>query len=119
VPGWLRGPLHAVLRDLGARGLAVGWTETGWGSGGTVWLQEPGDALGLMGVHVARGGFGEVAVALADGLQDELVESRGGWGEARPACPGHGHPAAAGLEGRSAWWWCPVTGRRLRRIGKA
>ncbi len=50
-------------------------------------------------------------VQVADWLQEQVFpETRGAWGEARPRCPGHGHPASAGLADGRACWRCPDDG---------
>jgi hypothetical protein len=56
----------------------------------------------------------------ADYLQEQFFpETRGGWGQARPACPGHPHPATPSWDEQTdtAWWQCPSTGRDIARIG--
>jgi hypothetical protein len=58
-------------------------------------------------------------LVLADWLQDQFFpETRSAWGEARPACPGHPHPARAVNVADEAWWTCPLDGRRIARIGR-
>jgi hypothetical protein len=100
--------------------LAVGWTSDGEDGYGTLWLQEAGSEPGVVGVHVRRGEPAAVIAELADRLQDQFfAETRSAWGEARPACPGHGHPAVAEVEDAVAWWVCPSTGARVARIGAA
>jgi hypothetical protein len=48
----------------------------------------------------------------------EWDELHGAWAEARPACPGHPHPAVPlELDGQ-AWWMCPRDERRIARIGE-
>jgi hypothetical protein len=62
----------------------------------------------------------ELVVSLADQLQEQVFpESRGAWGQARPPCPGHAHPARAELVDDVAMWVCPDTERPLARIGHA
>jgi hypothetical protein len=61
----------------------------------------------------------DLVVALADQLQEQVFpETRGAWGQARPACPGHAHPAAAELVDGRAVWVCPEDGRELGPIGR-
>jgi hypothetical protein len=63
-------------------------------------------------------GLEELVVSLADQLQEQVFpEARGAWGHARPACPGHAHPASAELVGDHAMWICPSSGQPLARIG--
>jgi hypothetical protein len=60
----------------------------------------------------------EMAVNLADHLQDQFFPETGGaWGQARPACPGHAHPAEPRLIDGVAWWTCPRDGRTFARFG--
>jgi hypothetical protein len=55
---------------------------------------------------------------LAQWLQAHFfLETRGAWGEARPACPGHRHPAVPGVEDEEAWWFCPSDGHPVAVIG--
>lgn len=60
----------------------------------------------------------EILVALADGVQEHWGECPQTWGEARPACPGHSHPAEARIERGVAHWTCPADGRLLAPIGE-
>ncbi|MGH2883072.1 MAG: hypothetical protein ACRDPA_10315, partial [Solirubrobacteraceae bacterium] len=54
----------------------------------------------------------------ADQLQEQFFpETQGAWGEARPKCPGHPHPAQAIERDGDAWWVCPSTGQLIARIG--
>ncbi len=82
--------------------------------------------------HLERDGTGQVIVsadelewafeeelpwladAVADRLQDAFVESSDGFGQPRPRCPGHPHPAGC----EEGWWRCPRTGDRLGRVGE-
>jgi hypothetical protein len=62
--------------------------------------------------------FESLVVRLADQLQEQVFpESRAAWGQARPPCPGHSHPARAELVGDQALWICPASERPLGRIG--
>jgi hypothetical protein len=55
---------------------------------------------------------------IADQLQEQVFpETRAAWGQARPPCPGHPHPASAELVGGRAMWVCPSSGQPLARIG--
>ena len=49
-------------------------------------------------------------IALAEGLQENFSETREAWGQARPACPGHTHPAVPNELDGVAWWTCPHDG---------
>jgi hypothetical protein len=67
---------------------------------------------------VARGESGaRLLVRLAGQMQDFFHESAGAWGEARPPCPGHSHPARPEVLDGGAWWTCPADGRRIARVG--
>ena len=63
---------------------------------GTLWIQEQGSEA-VLGVGL-RGDRGALLVAhLADELQEQFFpETEAAWGEPRPLCPGHTHPAQAG-----------------------
>ena len=71
-----------------------------------------------MGIHVPSGDPAEILFELADQLQEQFFpETFGAWGEARPACPGHTHPAEPTVIDSIACWICPTTGEALGRIG--
>lgn len=59
----------------------------------------------------------ELLLALADGLQENFPELPAAWGQARPACPGHGHPMQPREHQGEAWWVCPREGRPVAPIG--
>lgn len=87
---------------------------------GIVWFAERGGSgaagLGLPDRSAPRA---EMLVSWADWLQEQFFpETQGAWGEARPACPGHPHPASAVELVSEAWWVCPMDGRRIGRIGQ-
>jgi hypothetical protein len=89
------------------------------GDGDLVWFSERG-VTGAAGRPVSDPSRPrpELMVEWADWLQEHVFpETQGAWGQARPACPGHGHPAmATELDGK-AWWVCPASNRRIGRIG--
>lgn len=61
----------------------------------------------------------ELVIACAELLQYQAFpESAEAWGQARPACRGHGHPAKPTVLDGEAWWICPSTGHRLSLIGE-
>lgn len=120
-PDWLQAMADAVSRDLGdGAPLAVA----------VRFAPDPGaDYLGRVHIRFSNGAggggfsiglFDEPArqlVDVADAIQDEWCETGAGWAQARPACPGHAHPARAVAEDGAAWWSCPRDGRRLAPIG--
>ena len=122
VPGWLNEILTGVLRDLqGPQPIEihVGWTPGASELEGTLWVQEAGDRS-VTGVSVPRADTAFLTLHLADQLHEQFfLESSGAWGEARPVCPGHGHPADADLHDAAAWWVCPATREPLWRVGEA
>ena len=84
---------------------------------GVLWVQErPGGRTGFWLPEIE--GEEELVQYLADQLQEQVFpESYGAWGQARPPCPGHAHPASAELVGDHAMWICPSSGQPLARIG--
>lgn len=90
------------------------------GSGVHVMFRERG-RQGSFGVGLPRpgGSVAETQVWLADQLQEQFFpETRGAWGQARPECPGHPHPAQPVVHAGEAWWECPETHGRIGRIGE-
>jgi hypothetical protein len=60
----------------------------------------------------------DLVSSLAFQLQEQVFpETRAAWGQARPPCPGHAHPAIPELVGDDAMWVCPSSGQPLARIG--
>ncbi|MDA0171948.1 hypothetical protein OJ998_22800 [Solirubrobacter taibaiensis] len=57
-------------------------------------------------------------VLVADLLQEDLAETSAGWGQSRPPCPQHPHPARAVIRDGEAWWVCERDDELLYRIGK-
>jgi hypothetical protein len=75
-----------------------------------------GSRVGFRAEHPAADE--ELLVVVADFLQEQVFDQlQQTWGEARPPCPGHQHPADPRLLDGQAWWTCPRTGERLVRIG--
>jgi hypothetical protein len=86
--------------------------------GGQFWISEH-DAPDGAGCAIAQDDSPEARVELACWLQEQFFpETRGGWGEARPQCPPHSHPAVPSDLNGEAWWVCPVDGHRVGRIGQ-
>ena len=118
VPEWLGEVADTVLADLQQPipiDVLLGYESDTQ----TLWVSEAG--------HRGRSGFGlldehrgvELLVALADWLQEQFFpETHGAWGEARPECPNHPHPAHAVEIAGEAWWVCPVEGHQIAAIGQ-
>jgi hypothetical protein len=121
LPEWLRVAVDAVLADLQrprALSLQVGYDpKTEYFP--TLLVREEGETS-FVGCGLYDGVRGaELLVHIADYLQEQFFpESRGAWGEARPECPGHTHPASPELGDGEGWWVCPLDGHRLGLIGQ-
>jgi hypothetical protein len=144
-PAHLRELLDLVLGDMQASqpiAMQVGWDPAWVWPGPTVPGQEDPprqmlifsepDFLGGVGWMPEAPGAGagadrewgddftpaELAVGLADHLQEQFFPETGGaWGQARPPCPGHAHPALAQLIDGDPWWTCPRDGHAFARFG--
>lgn len=120
-PPWLGDAVDAVLGDFQRpRAIDMEWRYEPGDGMGTVWLRESGDEHGLafwIPEQTREGSW--FLLLLADWLQDQFFpDTRSAWGEARPECPGHPHPADTVLVADEAWWACPLDGRRIARIGR-
>lgn len=93
----------------------------------TLYAREVEDPDGVvLGLFEGRRGGGrlvggslepvELLCEIADILQDELAETAGGWGQSRPPCPYHPHPARPGEYAGEAWCWCPLLQERPYRL---
>jgi AbrB family looped-hinge helix DNA binding protein len=60
----------------------------------------------------------QLAVAVAEILQEALAETAAGWGQARPPCPYHPHPARPKIKDDEPWWVCSTNDQSLWRIGQ-
>lgn len=60
----------------------------------------------------------ELLVRVAEILQEDLAETTGGWGQARPPCPHHPHPARPVIRDEDTWWTCERLAGPLYRIGQ-
>jgi hypothetical protein len=120
LPGWLAGPAAELLADFEEPvplGLRVGFLpDEFYESTGSVFVVEPAGQYGGVGVSMSDG-LERLMLAIASGIQDFISEFDDSWGDARPPCPGHPHPAWAKVLDGEAWWTCPRTGTRLKRIG--
>jgi hypothetical protein len=120
LPHWLAAPTDAVFADIQGddplpdlRLLAQGMDHP---DAVVLGVFEPDGTGG--GRSVSRGGDPvEMIVAIAEILQDECAERSSGWGQARPPCPYHPHPARPVARAGEAWWVCERRDERLYRIG--
>ena len=146
-PDWLDGPVSAVLRDLqGAQpiaGIAVVATRSDEINVLSLGIAEAMivDSLPQLDDDLDReedtglnpdepselGGGNSVSrsltgprllVRVAEILQESLAETEAGWGQARPPCPHHPHPARPAIRDGEAWWVCERVNELLYRIGQ-
>jgi hypothetical protein len=118
LPDWLASCVETALRDLQGQApvpVRLGYSEI---DEGTLWVQEiDGDSITGVGLRGDRGGL--LVAHIADELQEQFFpETETAWGEPRPLCPGHTHPAQAALIGHEPWWTCPRDGSPVARIGE-
>jgi hypothetical protein len=123
LPDWLRLAVDPVLADLQRPRplpLEVGYDLRAGDAWPTLWVREEGERFSCVGCGLYDGVRGaELIVQIAEHLQEQFFpESRGAWGEARPECPTHTHPATPELSDGEAWWVCPFDGHRLGLIGQ-
>jgi hypothetical protein len=122
MPAWLLEVVEPVLADVQqptAIDLLIGFQAPR-----TLWLSEPGDH-GVDGFEPWDDGKPGTlplvtrVIEFADWIQEYfLFESRGSWAQARPACPGHSHPASPMEIDGDAWWGCPYEDRAIAPIGR-
>jgi len=78
---------------------------------------EPAEDPGS-GNFVPRGlAEAQLLARVAEILQEDLAETQVGWGQARPPCPHHPHPARPVVRDGQAWWICERLGEPLYRVG--
>lgn len=86
--------------------------------GGQFWIGEHGEGDGA-GCAIPRDDSPQARVQLADWLQEQFfAETRSAWGQARPECPSHTHPAIPREVDGEAWWVCPIDDHRVGKIGR-
>ncbi len=124
-PSWLTEAVEAVLADLQqprAIAVEVSYGRDQW-RGETCWVvhvREPSERGGVSFIVEPEEHGALLLELFADYLQEQFFpETRGAWGEARPACPGHTHPARPSWDEQAdvAWWYCLATGRDIAPIG--
>lgn len=141
-PSWLEEPVDAVIADLqGAlpiAGLAAAVALVDSLNGVGLMMIGPERSTGPLprlaaaeqlecepagipggGNFVPRGLAGpELLIWVAEILQEDLAETEVAWGQARPPCPLHPHPARAVVRDGEAWWICERNNEPLYRIGR-
>ena len=142
VPSWIEAPVRAVMADLhGAlpiAGLVAAVALVDGLNGVSLFVIEPAMSMGPLprlaeaeelnpeptgisggGNFVPRGLAGPELVAwVAEILQEDLAETEVAWGQARPPCPDHPHPARPVVREGEAWWVCERLSDPLYRIGQ-
>lgn len=121
-PDWLSAAVTAVLGDMQMPMPYV--LKAKWGpprdrdEWGCAVLIHPDDTCVVEVPEVPRQGREtDLLLAIAEQLPSFVSEQRETWGQPRPACPGHTHPALVVEREGEAWWMCPATGRPLARVG--
>jgi hypothetical protein len=117
-PAWLKEAAEAALADLQLPhpvALRLDY-EAG---GARLMVGEAGERHGAVGFWPEDQRGAQLIVRLADYLQEQLFpETRAAWGEARPHCPLHEHPAQAVELHDEPWWVCPTDGREIAMVGR-
>jgi hypothetical protein len=114
LPKWLIGAVDATLADLQCPTpvpIELGYETTA----GILWVSERGERT-QYGYEPRDLRDIQLLVDLAEWLAEQFVsETRAAWGEPRPPCPGHPHPAVT--DERDGQAWCPATERPVSRVG--
>lgn len=116
-PSWLSDAVDAVLADL-QHPSPIEFVVS-YRADVAVAVSIEGDASTTFEVDPEyRGAF--LLERFADHVQEFLQETHAAWGEARPPCPGHTHPARPYEDEAAdvAWWYCPLTNQDIARIGR-
>ena len=120
LPPWLSAPANAVLDDLQrgepVPGLTLRANEEDGMDGPVLGLFEPDGSGGGRLVSRSLDPL-DLLLCVAEILQDELMETSVAWGQSRPPCPHHPHPARPSVHDGEAWWECPHRSERLYHIG--
>jgi hypothetical protein len=120
LPHWLAASANAVFADVQGDDpipdLCLLAKETDHPDAVVLGVFEPDGTGGGRSVSRLAGPV-EMMLEIAEILQDESAERSGGWGQARPSCPYHPHPARPAAWGGEAWWVCERRDERLYRIG--
>jgi hypothetical protein len=121
-PQWLTSAVEAVLADFQHPSpipLKVSYAALGGDDCWTVVIEEVGGRSRSFEADAEDRDAGlHLHERLAWDLQQYLLlETLTAWGEGRPPCPGHSHPASPSTTGE-ALWICPRDGRAVGRIGQ-
>jgi hypothetical protein len=121
LPEWLERIVGPLIADFQvptpievALGSSVDENDCRWLS-----IQEPGD-LGPCGFSLSDDiSRHALTIDLADRLQDQFfLETRQAWGQPRPPCPEHVHPAYAAMHDGLPWWHCPRSHAPVAPVGR-
>jgi hypothetical protein len=116
-PKWLTEAAEAVLADL-QQPVPVALETFYEPSRGILWFSERGETGGA-GFNPFERRDADLLVSLADWLQEQVFpETRAAWGEARPRCNDHSHPARPIMIAGRAWWVCLDNGHPIAPIGR-
>jgi hypothetical protein len=124
LPDWLRPAVEAVLRDMQHPSPllleAYYARERRPDCWGTLHFKDPGgDQCEIEVPRVPEeGSETDVLLTIATELPFYIAELSQAWGQSRPICPGHLHPAAPTEHEGAAWWCCPRDGSFLAPIGR-
>jgi hypothetical protein len=119
LPDKLRPLVEKVLADMqhpAPLQLEAGYLADNEPGGGIVLVQPNDDSSYGFGIDLAANET-DLLIAIADGVSEHISETPEGWGQARPPCPGHPHPAEPTEYEGAAWWRCPRDGTPIARIG--
>jgi hypothetical protein len=109
----VEGPAAELLADFGESvplGLRFGFLpDEFYESAASVFVVESDGQYGGFGVNMSAG-LENLLVAIASETQDFISDFDDSWGDARPPCPGHPHPAWAKELDGEAWWTLPSNG---------
>jgi hypothetical protein len=117
LPPWLLEAVDALMADF-QQPTAIN-VRIGYNPVGHLWISEPAGWRADFDFRLWGDERGpDLLVTLAHWLQEHFFpESRGAWGQARPACPGHTHAAVADVVTGQAWWICPRDHHQIAPVG--
>lgn len=120
LPQWLVAAAGAVFADIQGDDpipdLCLLAKETDHPEAMVLGVSEPNGTGGGRSVSRLAGPVA-MMLEIAEIVQGECAELSGGWGQARPPCPYHPHPARPADRRGEAWWVCEPRDEGLWRIG--